>query len=144
MLPSSKYVYDKADTRWRSESRVVSQDSMGTITEAQRAYCRHSAQARADALLASLHDSTEDGKLTRARLLSCACRPASAWLDTLPLSRALEFNSREFQTALRHRLGLAILPLNAPTVLCGCGATPLGHRPRHAMPRPRCTVYAAP
>jgi hypothetical protein len=51
-------------------------------------YIRHSAQARADALLASLHDGTEDGKRARARLLSCACGPSSAWLDTLPLARA--------------------------------------------------------
>jgi hypothetical protein len=116
-------LHDTAETLWRPEDREVSQDSMGTIAEAQRAYCRHSAQAHADALLASLHNGTEDGKRARARLLSCACRPASAWLDTLPLSRALELKSGEFQTALPHRLGLAILPLNAPTVQCSCGAT---------------------
>jgi hypothetical protein len=112
---------------------------MGTIAEAQRAYCRHSAQARADALLASLHDGTEDGKRARARLLSCACRPASAWLDTLLLSRA-ELKSGEFQTALRHRLGLAILPLNAPTVQCGCRATFHRTDTDHCM---RCSALAA-
>jgi hypothetical protein len=119
-------------------------DSMGTIAEAQRSYCRHSAQARADALLASLHDGTEGGKRARAHLLSCACRPASAWLDTLPLSRALELKSREFQTALRLRLGLAILPLNAPTVRtrvqCGCGATLHRTDTNHGM---RCSALAA-
>jgi hypothetical protein len=113
---------------------------MGTLAEAQRAYCWHSAQARADALLASLQDGTEDGKGARARLLSCACRPASAWLDTLPLSRALELKSGEFQTALRHRLGLAILPLNAPTVQCGCGATLHRTDTDHGM---RCSALAA-
>jgi hypothetical protein len=85
---------------WMPEDRAVSQDSMGTIAEAQRAYSRHSAQARADALLASLHDGTADGKRAPARLLNVACRPASAWLDTLPLSRALELKSGEFQAAL--------------------------------------------
>jgi hypothetical protein len=113
---------------------------MGTIAGAQRAYCRHPAQARADALLASLQDGTEDGKRARARLLSCACRPASAWLYTLPLSRALELKSGEFQTALRHRLGLAILPLNAPTVQCGCGATLRPTDTDHDM---RCSALAA-
>jgi hypothetical protein len=44
-------------------------------------------------------------------------------MDTLPLLRALKLKSGEFQTALRHRLGLAILPLNALTAQCGCGAT---------------------
>jgi hypothetical protein len=132
--------HDKAETLWRPEDWVVSQDSMGTIAEAQRAYCRHSAQARADALLASLHDHTEDGKRARARLLSCACRPASAWLDTLPLSRALELKSGEFQTALQHRLGLAILPLNAPTLQCGCGATLYRTDTDHGM---QCSALAA-
>jgi hypothetical protein len=127
-------LHDKAETLWRPEDRVVSQDSMSTIAEAQRAYCRHSAQARADALLASLQDGTEDGKGARARLLSCACRPASAWLDTL------ELKSGEFQTALRHRLGLAILPLNAPTVQCGCGATLHRTDTHHGM---RCSALAA-
>jgi hypothetical protein len=94
--PQWEGLHDNAETLWRPENRVVSQDSMGTIAEAQRAYCRRSAQARADALLDSLQDGTEDGKGARARLLSCACRPASAWLDTIPLSRALELKSGEF------------------------------------------------
>jgi hypothetical protein len=114
---------------------------MGTIQEAQHAYCRHSAQAHTDALLASLHDGMEDGKLAGNRLLRCACRPASAWLDTLPLSRALDLKSGEFQTALRHRLGLAILPLNAPTVQCGCGATLHRSDTDHGM---GCPTLAAP
>jgi hypothetical protein len=101
---------------------VVSQDSIGTIAEAQHAYCWHLPEAHADALLASLHDGRKDGKRAGTLLLRCTCRPASAWLDTIPLSRALELNG-EFQTALRCRLGLAILPLNGPAVQCGCGAT---------------------
>jgi hypothetical protein len=75
-------LHDKVDTLWLTESQVVSQD---TIAEAQRAYCRHPAKACANALPASLHDGMEDGKRACARLLSCACRPTSAWLDTLPL-----------------------------------------------------------
>jgi hypothetical protein len=101
-----KGLHDTAETLWRPEDQEVSQDSMGTIAEAQRAYCRHSAQARADAVLTSLHDGTEGGKRARACLLSCACCLASAWLDTHLLSRALELKSVVFQTALRHRLAL--------------------------------------
>jgi hypothetical protein len=47
----------------------------------------------------------------------------------LPLSKAPELKSGEFQNALRHILskvqcfGLAILPLNALTMQCGCGST---------------------
>lgn len=38
------------------------------------------------------------------------------------LSSPLELKRGEFQTTLRHRFGLAVLPLNDPTVQCGCGA----------------------
>jgi hypothetical protein len=93
LCPQWEGLHDKAETLRRPEDLVVSQDSMETIAEAQRAYCGHSAQAPADALLASLHVGTEDSKRARARLLSCACCPASAWLDTLPLSRALELKT---------------------------------------------------
>jgi hypothetical protein len=108
---------------------------MGIIAEAQRALSRHSAQARADALLASFSPGTEDGKRARARLLSCACRPTSAWLDTLPLSRAVELKSGEFHTGLRHRLGLAVLPPNALDVQCGCGVTLQSTDADHGMRR---------
>jgi hypothetical protein len=140
LSPQWEALHDTAGALWRPEFRTVSQDSIGTIAGAQRAFGRHSAQARADALLASLHDGTAEGKRARARLLSCACRPASAWLETLPLSGALELKSGEFQTALRHRLGLAILPLNAPTVPCSCGAPLRRTDTDHGM---RCPALAA-
>jgi hypothetical protein len=137
-------LHDKADTLWRQESRVVSQ---GTIAEAQRAYCQDSAQARAEAWLASLHDGTEDGKHAPARLLSCACHPASAWLDTLPLLRDLELKTRPSvpdcpPTSPRLDHPAPRCPHHA--VRLWSHPAPLGHRPWHAMPRPRCTVYAAP
>jgi hypothetical protein len=42
---------------------------------------------------------------------------------TFPLSRALELKSREVRTGLRHRLGLSMLPPDAPAVQCTCAAT---------------------
>jgi hypothetical protein len=57
--------HGKANTLWRLEIQVVSQDSIGTIAKEQHAYCRHLAQARAHAFLASLHGGTEDGKRAR-------------------------------------------------------------------------------
>jgi hypothetical protein len=75
------------------------------------------------ALMDSYDTSTKGGKCAHPRLLSCACCPASAWLVTLPLSRALELQSGEVQTVLQHCLGLAILPLTAPTMQRGCGST---------------------
>jgi hypothetical protein len=140
LTPLWEAMHDAAAGLWRPEFREVGPRSMGTIAEAQSMLSRYSAQARAASLLASLPLGTEDGKRTRARLLSCACRPASAWLDTLPLFRALELKSGEFQTALRHRLGLAVLPTNAPAVECGCGATLRRTDTDHGM---RCSALAA-
>jgi hypothetical protein len=96
---------------------------LGHIVEAQGFFARHEARARFDALLAPYDASSVQGRSARMRLLSCACRPASAWLDTLPLSRALGLKSGEVRTGLRHRLGLSMLPRNAPAVQCTCGAT---------------------
>jgi hypothetical protein len=100
----------------------VSPDSLGTIAAAQREFSQHTAQTRADALLESLDPSTTEGRSGRTRLLCCACRPASAWLDTLPLTKSLELKSGEVRAGLRHCLGISMLPSEAPAVQCDCGA----------------------
>ena len=43
----------------------------------------------------------------QARLCSCACRPASAWLTTLPTAPSLRLQSEEYLTSFRLRLGVA-------------------------------------
>jgi hypothetical protein len=80
------------------------------------------------------------GRSAHARLLTCACRPASAWLDTLPCTPALELQSGEVRTGLRHRLGFSMLPSNAPAVQCDCGTT---LRPTEADHGMRCPSVAA-
>jgi hypothetical protein len=136
LRPQWEAVHDGARYLWRSrtmgtryahqisDAREASPDSLGTMAAAQSAISRRSAQFCGDALMDSYGPSTDGGKCGRARLLSCACRPASAWLVALPLSRALELKSGEVQTGLRHRLdlGLTMLPPNAPAVQCCCGA----------------------
>jgi hypothetical protein len=66
------------------------------------------------------------------------CRPALAWLDALPLTKALDLKSREVRTGLR--LGISMLPFNAPAVQCNYG-TPL--RPTHVYHGMRCPSLAA-
>lgn len=44
-----------------------------------------------------------------ARLRSSACKPASAWLTTLPTSPALRLQAEEFLSSFRLRLGLSVL-----------------------------------
>jgi hypothetical protein len=83
---------------------------------------------------------SDDRRAARARLLSCACHPALAWLDTLPLTPILELKSGEVQTSLRHRLGLNVMPPNVPTQLCSCGAALSGNTADYTM---RCLSVAA-
>jgi hypothetical protein len=101
VVATHKHIYNRgARDLWPPEFQEVSPDSLGTIAAAQRELSRQAAKA----LLEPFDAGTQDGKSARARLLSCACRPAAAWLDTLPLTRALELKSGEVRTGLRHRL----------------------------------------
>jgi hypothetical protein len=114
----------------------VSPDSLGTIAAEQREFLRHTAQNRVDALLESFDPNTTKGRSARAGLLSCACRLASAWLDTLPLTKALKLKSGEVRTGLCHRLGVSMLPSDAPAVQCNCGAFLCPTDDDHGIRRP--------
>jgi hypothetical protein len=118
----------------------VEESSNGTIHAAQPDYSHHASEVRAAVLLASFDVATEEGKRARARLLSCTCRPAAAWLDTLLLTRDLKLRSGEFRTGLRHRLGTIVLPPNKLSVQCGCSATLRGMDMDHGMQCPALTA----
>jgi hypothetical protein len=125
---------------WPPEVRDVNPDNLRVIADAQSTVSRHIAAAKLCALLESFDAHSVDGRSARARILSWACHPASAWLDTLPLTRTLELRSGEVRTGLRHRLGLSMIPPNAPLLLCSCGAALNGNTADHAM---RCSSLAA-
>jgi hypothetical protein len=110
----------------------------------QGVFARHEAQAHFDALYESYDANSVQGRSARARLLSCSCRPASAWLDTLPCTLALELKSGEVRSGLRHGLGLSTLPSNAPAVQCDCGTTLRRTEADHGMRCPHCTYHVAP
>jgi hypothetical protein len=117
-------LHDEADGLWKPKLREASPNDLKALTaisEAQGVYGRLESQARFDALLASYEAGTEHGKNARARLC-CGCRPASAWLDTLPVNGDLTLKSGDIRTCLRHRLGLCVLPLHAPTLQCAWGS----------------------
>jgi hypothetical protein len=92
----------------------------GTLAATQRDFSRHAAKEGADALFVSLEADNAECRNAYARLLSCACRLASACLGTLPLTRPLELKSDDFQTGLRRRVGIHVLPLDALHVQCEC------------------------
>jgi hypothetical protein len=126
-----------AGTLWPPEYHEVSPDSLGTIATAQRDF---SQQAFADDLRESFDCSMTEGQSTHARLLSCTCRLASAWLNILPLTKALKLKSGEVRTGLRYRLGISMLPSNTPAMQCNCGAS---LRPTHVDRGRRCPSLAA-
>jgi hypothetical protein len=134
---------DTAIGLWAARGPRGQPNDTSVIAEAQRALSRHSTQACADALKASFPPGTEDGKRSRARLLSCGFRPSSAWLSALLLSRALKFKNGKFHACLRQRTGLSP---NATYVQCGSQGHPAlhGRQPRHVVLRPGSTDHAVP
>ena len=48
------------------------------------------------------------GVRDQARLCSCACMPASAWLTTLPTAPSLRLQSEEYLTSFRLHLGVSV------------------------------------
>jgi hypothetical protein len=62
-------LYNCAGALWLPELQL-SPTSLGTITGAQREFEQHSAEARADVLLASFNPGTETGKCASAQLIS--------------------------------------------------------------------------
>jgi hypothetical protein len=118
----------------------MSPDSLGTIAAVQHEFSQQSAQASADALLDSFDAGTHQGRRARACLLSCACRPASAWLDKTPSPRPS--SSRVGKSALSSATtsALALCPPPPPPVQCNCSASLRHADTDHWM---RCPLSAA-
>jgi hypothetical protein len=111
-----------AGALWPPDALALNTERIdATLPSAQRIFARFTAQRRSDELLASFDTNSLEGQRNRARLLSCQCRPAGAWLEALPTSGALTLSDTDFRSAMRHRLGMTHLPANAPGVLCACG-----------------------
>jgi hypothetical protein len=123
LRPQWEALHSEAGDLWKPELKEVNPERLGHIAEAQGVFARYEAQSCFDALFDSYDANSVQGRSARTRLLSCACSPTSAWLHTLPCTQALELKSGEVRTGLCHRLGLSMLPSNAPAVQYTCGAT---------------------
>jgi hypothetical protein len=105
---------DAAPGLWLGPARELEGTRLTPIlVDAQRLCGRHLAQQRFASLLASAPASYEGSRL-KARLHSCACRPASIWLDALPTSWPLTLSDSEWTSSARLRHGLPAGPANAP------------------------------
>jgi hypothetical protein len=119
---------------WPPEALPVNGETIDTVLpSAQRTFARFVAERKSADLLASFDTTTEEGLRNLARMHSCACRPASIWLETLPLAEPLRLTDSDFIGSMRHRLGLTQLPANAPGVRCSCGRHMQAGDTDHAM-----------
>jgi hypothetical protein len=141
LRPQWEALHSEAGDLWKPELKEVIPERLGHIAEAQGVFARHEAQSHFDALYKSYDASSVRGRSARARLLGCACRPTSAWLDTLPCFQALELKSGEVRTGLCHRLRLSMLPSNAPAVQCDCSTTLRPTEADHGMQCPSVAEY---
>jgi hypothetical protein len=108
--------------------------------DAQRAVGRHKFQQDYADLLAAAGTASDAGRATCARLRSCACGPAWAWLSALQATWALTLRDKEVQASLRHHFGVAQMPPNALGVQCKCRLTLQPGDTDHAM---RCLALAS-
>jgi hypothetical protein len=115
-------LHDKAETLWRPEDRVISQDSMGTIAEARRTV----------RVLAPASSAVPAAPHLPGWISSRSQEPSS--------SRA--GSSRLPPTTPRPRHPAPQCPHRA--VRLRSHLPPHGHRPRHAMLRPCRTLHVAP
>jgi hypothetical protein len=138
-------LHDGAGDLWPPEVRNVNPDNLGVTADAQSTCSRHTAAAKFTTLLESFDAHSNDGRSARARLLSCACRPASAWLDTLPLTRTLsqEWRSQDQPPPPPWPQHDASKRTLAPVLLWG-GPEWQHRRPCHAMLVPRSPDNVAP
>jgi hypothetical protein len=119
---------------WPPDMLALNADRIdGTLPSVQRTFARFVADTRSDQLMAELAAGGPEGQRERARMLSCMCRPAGAWIEALPTSFALTLTDGDFRTSMRHRMGLTQLPANAPGVLCPCGQIMQAGNIDHAM-----------
>ncbi len=119
---------------WPEGALEVNQECIDDVLPGvQRVIGQLTAARKHEALLASFSLDSEDGVRNLARLRSCASRPASIWLDTLPTAPSLCLSDSAFACGLRHRLGLSHMPCNAPGVQCFCGHSMQAGSTDHAM-----------
>ena len=115
---------------WDAELRDGSPTVIATVMpQAQRKLTRAQADADAEAMFERLEQRAEQPAdaanatltlQTLARLRSVSCRPASAFLDALPVAPTLRLSDRDFRSALQLRLGLLEVLSAAIELTCGC------------------------
>jgi hypothetical protein len=127
---------DDAAGLWPEETRTLTSPIIrDVLPSAQRKHSRCAAAGAFQSLLGRFCAAGAAGLKAQARLRSCASRPASIFLDTLPMAAPLTISDAAFASGMRHRLGLSQMPPGAPMVACDCAERPppLPGKPRHGL-----------
>jgi hypothetical protein len=114
---------------WSERSQLSDAVIRECLPSAQREWSKFAALRDFKALLALVGNDTVDGRRALARLLSCASRGSSLWLDTCPSAPCLTINDSDYIFSMRHRMGFTQVPLGVPAFACFCGrrALPADH-----------------
>jgi hypothetical protein len=120
-------LHEAGNGLWPEEARELSAETLSRVLPtAQRDFARATADSSHTQLLssasrlASLDADARADEVVLARMRSVACQPASAFLDALPVAPQTRLSVADNSSALRWRLGLPILPVNAGGVRCFC------------------------
>jgi hypothetical protein len=104
----------------RGDGTLISPVIRDVLPSAQRGYSRCAAAGAFQSLLDRFGATGAAGIKSQARLRSCASRPASIFLDTLPMAPPLTISDAAFASGMRHRLSLSQMPPGGPMVACDC------------------------
>jgi hypothetical protein len=118
-------VHDDAAGLWPEETRALTSPVIrDVLPSAKREYSHCAAAGAFQTLLDSFGAAGAAGLKLQAQLRCCASRPASIFLDTLPMATPLTISDAAFVSSMRHRLGLSQMPPGAPMVACDCAEQP--------------------
>jgi hypothetical protein len=118
-------LHDAAAGLWPEETRALNSPVIrDLLPPAQGEYSRHAAAGTFQSLLDRSCAAGSAGHESQARLRSCASRPASIFLDTLPMAAPLTISDIAFTSGMRHRVGLSQMPPGTLVMACDCSKRP--------------------
>jgi len=130
-------LHDALPRLWPEEHRDVAAALQHRALElAQQAVGHRVADDAFQQLLGGCDVDTAEGRAAAARLRSCACREAAAYLDAFPAT-PLKLSDADLRMGLRLHLGVLRLPVAAVGTRCSCGHRLTVLDATHAMACPK-------
>ena len=131
-VPGSEDFKPPADCVWTKEQRAPTEVVIEkAMPQAQREVIWHQQDAES-ARLMSMFDTANlhslKGAQAAARIRSCSCAAASAYLEVLPIAHNLRIANSHLPWELRFRLAIQVMPSGSAGGRCPCGEVLHGTR----------------